>query len=198
VRIRLWVLKNSFRICPRINDLALTFTWTSLLDWRLGDILFFLPVGFSLLSCLSFDILELLHQRALVVELMDMSRCEIKQPLVRPDLVVGLDVTAQFFRGRYLIGIISHQINLFLLYRPRPRQLDPVPHPSAHTYFAARSFLLPRSSSSGSNSIVPLPHCPTPRRPCAPDPCALDQLHHRLFLNRHSRRLSLNPSSSLF
>ena len=118
MRIRLSVLKNSFGICPRINDLALTLTWTSLLDWRLGDILFFLPVGFSFLSCLSFDIFELLQQRALVVELMHMSRCEIKQRLVRPDLVVGLDVTAQFFPGRYLIGIISYQINLFLLYRP--------------------------------------------------------------------------------
>ena len=66
MRIRLSVLKNSFGICPRINDLALTLTWTSLLNWRLADILFFLPVGFSFLSCLSFDIFELLQRRALV------------------------------------------------------------------------------------------------------------------------------------
>src|SRR6266498_5378894 len=91
-RIRLLVLKNGFRICPRINDLALTLTWTSVLDRRLADILFFRPVGFSFLSCLSFDVFELLQQRALVVELMHMSRCEIKQRLVRPGLVVGLDV----------------------------------------------------------------------------------------------------------
>ena len=118
MRIRWLALRKGFRICPRINDLALTLTWTSLGDWRLADILFFRPVGFSFLSCLSFEIFELLQQRALVVALMDMSRCEIKQRLVRPDLIVGLDVTAQFFPGRYLIGIVPYQIDLFLLYRP--------------------------------------------------------------------------------
>ena len=61
VRIRWLVLKNSFRICPRINDLALTLTWTSLRDWGLADIWFFRPVGFSFLSCLSFEIVELLQ-----------------------------------------------------------------------------------------------------------------------------------------
>ena len=118
MRIRLLVLKNGFRICPRINDLALTLTWTSPLDGRLADILFFRPVGFSLLSGPSLHLFELRQQRTLVVELMDMGRSEIKQRLVRPGLIVGLDVAAQFFPGRYLIGIVSHQIDLFLFHRP--------------------------------------------------------------------------------
>ena len=66
MRIRLSVLKNSFRICPRINDLALTLTWTSLFDWRLGEFVFS-PSRLFVLSCLSFDFFELLQQRALVL-----------------------------------------------------------------------------------------------------------------------------------
>src|SRR6266498_3326842 len=112
------VLKTGFRISPRTNDLALTLTWTSPLDRRLADILFFRPVGFSFLSSLSLQVVQFRQQCALIVELMHMSRCEIEQRLMRSGLIVGLDVTTQFFPGRYLIRIIAHQIDLFLFDRP--------------------------------------------------------------------------------
>src|SRR6266545_7658917 len=34
-----------------------------------------------------------------------------------PGVVVAFDVTTQFFSCRYLIGIVSHQIDFFLLHR---------------------------------------------------------------------------------
>ena len=82
------------------------------------DILLLRPVGFSFLPGLCFHGVEFLHQRALVIELMHMGRSEIKQRLVRPGLIVGFDVTAKFLARRYLIGIVPHQIDLFLFDRP--------------------------------------------------------------------------------
>ena len=81
------------------------------------DLLFFRPVRFAFVSGRFLHLLELLQQQTLVVELMDMGRSEIHQRLMGPAVVVALDVTAQFFSCRYLIGIVSHQIDLFLLDR---------------------------------------------------------------------------------
>jgi hypothetical protein len=88
------------------------------LDRRLTDFLLLRPVDFSFLSGLSFHLVEFLHQHAFVIELMHMGRSEIKQPLVRPALIVGLDVTAKFLARRLFIGIVPHQIDLFLFHRP--------------------------------------------------------------------------------
>src|SRR5207247_3008712 len=100
-RIRLLVLKSGFRICPRINDLALTLTWTSPLDRRLADILFFRPVGFSFLSSPSLQVVQFRQQCALIVELMHMSRCENEQRLMRSGMVVDLSVTVHITSLRY-------------------------------------------------------------------------------------------------
>ena len=94
-----------------------TLTWTFPLKRRLIDLLFFRPVRFAFVSGRFLHLLELLQQQTLVVELMDMGRSEIHQRLMGPAVVVALDVTAQFFSCRYLIGIVSHQIDLFLLDR---------------------------------------------------------------------------------
>src|SRR5438034_6550501 len=51
-------------------------------------ILLLSPVGFSLLTGLSFHLVQFHHQHALVIELMDMGRSEIKQRLVWPGLIV--------------------------------------------------------------------------------------------------------------
>jgi len=88
------MLKNGFRICPRINDLGPTLTWIFPLNWLLADNLSLCPVGFAFLSGLSLHVVEFPQQHALVIELMDVSRSKVKQRLVRSGLVVGLDVTA--------------------------------------------------------------------------------------------------------
>jgi hypothetical protein len=98
------MLKNGLRICPRIDDLALTLTWTSPRDWLLADILVLCPVGFSFFSGHFLHLFELLlQQRALVIELMDVSRSKVKQRLVRSAVIVESDVTAS------LRAPISHQ-----------------------------------------------------------------------------------------
>lgn len=94
LRIRLLLLKNSFRICPRIDDLDLTFTWMFPLDIRLTEFLLLSPVGFSYLAGSSFYLVWFLDQRSLVIKLIDMSRSEIIERLVRPALIVELDITA--------------------------------------------------------------------------------------------------------
>ena len=70
------MLKNGFRICPRIDDLGPILTSVSPLDRRLTDFLLLSPVGFSFLSGLSFHLVEFLHQHAFVIELMYMGRTE--------------------------------------------------------------------------------------------------------------------------
>ena len=72
-------------------------------------------ISFSLLSGFSFHLFELGQQQALVTELMDMGRSEIHQRLMRPVVMVSLDVAADLFFGRDLIGIIPDQIDLLLL-----------------------------------------------------------------------------------
>src|SRR5687768_14422828 len=99
------MLKNGFRICPRIDDFDPTLISVSPLDRRSTDFLLLSPVGFSLLTGLSFHLVQFHHQHALVIELMDMGRSEIKQRLVWPGVIVGLDVSAKFLARRLCIGI---------------------------------------------------------------------------------------------
>ena len=47
-----------------------------------------------------------------------MGRSEIHQRLMGPAVVIALDVTADLFLGRDLIGIVPYQIDLFLFDRP--------------------------------------------------------------------------------
>ena len=77
-----------------------------------------LPVRFSFLPSLSFHLIELRQQLALVIDLMHMGRSEIHQRLMGPLVMISLDIPADLFSGRDLIGIIPHQINLLLLDRP--------------------------------------------------------------------------------
>jgi hypothetical protein len=51
-----------------------------------------------------------------------MGRSEIEQRLVRPPLILGLDVTAKFLACRLFIGIVPYQIDLFLFHPP----MDPL------------------------------------------------------------------------
>ena len=111
-------MKNGFRICPRINDLAVTLVWTSPRGRRLAEFLLRDPISFSFLSGFSFHLFELGHQSAFVIDLMHVGRSEILKPLMWPAVVIVLDVAANLFFGRDLIGIIPHQINFFLLDRP--------------------------------------------------------------------------------
>ena len=62
-------VENGFRICSRINDLGSTLISVSALDRRLTDFLLLSPVRFSLLSGLSFHLVEFSHQHAFVIEL---------------------------------------------------------------------------------------------------------------------------------
>ena len=113
------MLKNSFRICPRINTAGRPPpTWTSPLNRRLAPISIVLPVRFSPLASSALDLFELSQQPTFVIDLMDMSRCKIHQRLMRPLVVISLDIPANLFSGRDLVGIIAHQINLLLLDRP--------------------------------------------------------------------------------
>ena len=88
------MLKNGLRICPRIEDLAWTLTWTSPLDWLLAVISVLCPVRFSFFSGRVLHLFELLQQRALVIELMYVSRSKVKERLVWSGVIVEFDVTA--------------------------------------------------------------------------------------------------------
>jgi hypothetical protein len=53
------MLKNSLRICPRIDDLGSTLIQASPLDGPWAEFLLLRPIGFSLLSGLLLHVIEL-------------------------------------------------------------------------------------------------------------------------------------------
>jgi hypothetical protein len=82
--------------------------------WRFGDILFFLPVGFSFLSCLSFDIFELLQQRALVAsaKAINVTVAEVQNGVTRVEgakAAAGAGATRE--RNGYRIHSVSQGAN---------------------------------------------------------------------------------------
>lgn len=75
------MLKNDFRKCLRIDDLASTITWTSPLDWLLAHISLLRPVRLSFFSGLFLHLFKCLQQQAFIIELMHMGRNEISSAL---------------------------------------------------------------------------------------------------------------------
>ena len=89
------MLKNGGGICPRINATGRALGWTSPRKRGRARIWVLPPVGFAFVSGPSFHLFKLGQQQTLVVDLVDMSRSEIHQRLMRAVAMVSLDTASQ-------------------------------------------------------------------------------------------------------